>query len=178
MLLSFSLYFLSLPTCLVLCDTFHSPPVFGWFQWSPNTLRFRFTISSRYAGTRRYSSVRYHHSSPTTWTWWAGSIRTAAVTWPMDSHTVPIGMLHERGVRRGGFLLFFRVARDRRRAWDPAVRCFASAWADVLEFVLDPGRECFQRAAEIFAGNRCSRCSGSLIDAIDVFRRDSSSFYF
>lgn len=96
-------FFPSLSPCLFFCNTFYLPPVFGWLQWSPNTLRFRFTISSRYAGTRRYSSVRYHRLSPTTWTWWAGSIRTAAVTWPMDNHTVSISMEHERGMRRESY---------------------------------------------------------------------------
>lgn len=57
-------------------------------QWSPSTLRFRFTISSQYAATRQFSSVKFPRSWPTTWTWWDGSIPTAAATSPTHSHMV------------------------------------------------------------------------------------------
>lgn len=57
-------------------------------QWSPSTLRFRFTISSRYAATRLFSSVKFPRSWPTTWTWWDGSIPTAAATSPTHNHMV------------------------------------------------------------------------------------------
>jgi len=76
----------------VLLGSLEHTPISCFFslhlQWWPSTLRFRFTISSRYAATRLFSSVKFPRSWPTTWTWWDGSIPTAAVTSPTHSHMV------------------------------------------------------------------------------------------